>query len=168
MSMFTLAIFCLTTSNLPWFMILIFQVPMQYCSILHGTLISSPDTFTIEHHFCFGPASSFPLELLVFALHSFPVQHTECLLTWGFILQCHIFLPFLTVYGVLQTRILKLVAISFPSGPYIVSTLHYDPCILGDSVYHGWWLHWIVKTPLSLEGCDPFQYQTVLISIALQ
>ena len=78
------------------------------------------------------------------------------------------FLLFLTVYGVLQTRILKMVVISFPSGPYIVSTLHYDPSILGDSVYHGWLLHLIVKTPSSLKGCDPFQYQTVLITIALQ
>ena len=26
----------------------------------------------------------------------------------------------------------------------------------------------IVKTPSSLQGCDPFQYQTVLITIALQ
>ena len=33
MSMFTLAISCLTTSNLPWFMDLTFQVPMQYCSL---------------------------------------------------------------------------------------------------------------------------------------
>ena len=31
MSMFTLAISCLTTSNLSWFMDLTFQVPMQYC-----------------------------------------------------------------------------------------------------------------------------------------
>ena len=30
-SMFTLAISCLTTSNLPWFMDITFQVPMQYC-----------------------------------------------------------------------------------------------------------------------------------------
>ena len=29
MSVFTLALFCLTTSNLPWFMDLTFQVPMQ-------------------------------------------------------------------------------------------------------------------------------------------
>ena len=29
--MFTLAISCLTNSNLPWFMDLTFQVPMQYC-----------------------------------------------------------------------------------------------------------------------------------------
>ena len=33
MSMFTLAISYLTTSNLPWFMDLTFQVPMQYYSI---------------------------------------------------------------------------------------------------------------------------------------
>ena len=30
--MFTLAISCLTTSNLPWFLELAFQVPIQYCS----------------------------------------------------------------------------------------------------------------------------------------
>ena len=35
MSMFTLVISCLTTSNLPWFMDLTFQVPMQYCSLQH-------------------------------------------------------------------------------------------------------------------------------------
>ena len=42
MSMFTLAIFCLTTSNLPWFMDLTFQVPMQYCSLQHWTFLLSP------------------------------------------------------------------------------------------------------------------------------
>ena len=35
MSMFTLAISCLTTSNLPWFMDLTFQVLVQYCSLQH-------------------------------------------------------------------------------------------------------------------------------------
>ena len=35
LSTFTLAISCLTTSNLPWFMDLTFQVPMQYCSLQH-------------------------------------------------------------------------------------------------------------------------------------
>ena len=38
MSMFTLAISCLTTSNLLWFMDLTFQIPMQYCSLQHWTL----------------------------------------------------------------------------------------------------------------------------------
>ena len=41
MSTFTLAISCLTTSTLPWFMDLIFQVPMQYCSWQHQTLLLS-------------------------------------------------------------------------------------------------------------------------------
>ena len=39
MSMFTLVISCLTTSNLPLFMDLTFQVPMQYCSLQHQTFI---------------------------------------------------------------------------------------------------------------------------------
>ena len=39
MSTFTLAISCLTTSNLPWFMDLTFQIPMQYCSLQHQTLL---------------------------------------------------------------------------------------------------------------------------------
>ena len=39
MSMFTLASSCLITSNLPWFMDLTFQVPMQYCSLQHWTLL---------------------------------------------------------------------------------------------------------------------------------
>ena len=39
MSMFTFAISCWTTSNLPWFMDLTFQVPMQYCSLQHQILL---------------------------------------------------------------------------------------------------------------------------------
>ena len=57
--MFTLAIFCLTTSSLPWFMDLTFQVPMQYCSLQHQTLLPSPVTSTTGCCFCFGSFSSF-------------------------------------------------------------------------------------------------------------
>ena len=57
MSMFTLAISCLTTSNLPWFMNLTFQVPMQYCSLQHWTLLPSPVTPTTGCCFCFGSVS---------------------------------------------------------------------------------------------------------------
>ena len=32
---------------------------MQYCSLQHWTLLSPPNTSTTEHHFHFGPASSF-------------------------------------------------------------------------------------------------------------
>ena len=62
---FTLAISCLTTSNWPWFMNLTFQVPMQYGSLQHRTLLSPPDTSTTEWLFCFNPAFSFFLELFL-------------------------------------------------------------------------------------------------------
>ena len=66
MSTFTLAISCLTTSNLPWFMDLTFQVPVQYCFLQHWTLLLSPVTSTTGCCFCFGSTSSFFLDL---ALH---------------------------------------------------------------------------------------------------
>ena len=66
MSTFTLAISCLTTSNLPWFMDLTFQVPMQYCSLQHRTLLLSPVTSTTEYCFCFGSIPSFFLELFLY------------------------------------------------------------------------------------------------------
>ena len=72
MSMFILAISCFTTSNLPWFMDLIFQVPMQYCFLQHWTLLLSPVTSTTGCCFCFGPISSFFLKLF---LHSSAVAY---------------------------------------------------------------------------------------------
>ena len=72
MLMFTLTISCLTTSNLPWFMDITFQVPMQYCSLQHRTLLLSPVTSTTGYCFCFGSVSSFFLELF---LHSSPVSY---------------------------------------------------------------------------------------------
>ena len=67
---FTLAIHCLTTSNLPWFMDLTFQVPVQYCSLQHWTLLLSPVTPTAGYSFCFGSIPSFFMELF---LHWSPV-----------------------------------------------------------------------------------------------
>ena len=69
---FTLAISCLTTSNLPWFMDLMFQVPMQYCSLQHQTLLLSPVTSTAGYCFCLGSIPSFFLELF---LHWSPVAY---------------------------------------------------------------------------------------------
>ena len=65
--MFTLATSCLTTSNLPWFMDLTFQVPKQYCSLQDWTLLQSPVTSTTGYCFCCGSVSSFFLDLF---LHS--------------------------------------------------------------------------------------------------
>ena len=72
MSMFTLAISCLNTSNLSWFMDLTFQVHMQYCSLQHWTLLPSLVTSTTGHCFCFGSVSSFILELF---LHLSPAAY---------------------------------------------------------------------------------------------
>ena len=69
---FTLAISFLTTSNLPWFMDLTFQVPMQYCSLQHRTLLLSPVTSTAGYCFCFGSIPSFLLEWF---LHWSPVAY---------------------------------------------------------------------------------------------
>ena len=70
MLLFAVAISCLTTSNLPWFVDLTFQVPMQYFFLQHQTLLPSPVTFTAGCCFCFGCISSFFLELF---LHWSPV-----------------------------------------------------------------------------------------------
>ena len=72
MSTFALAIYYLTTFNLPWFMDLTFQVPMQYCSLEHRALLPSPVTSTTKCCFWFGSVSSFFLELF---LHSSPVAY---------------------------------------------------------------------------------------------
>ena len=69
---FMLAISRLTTSNLPWFMDLTFQVPMQYCSLQHRTLLPSSVTFTAGYFSCFGSIPSFFLELF---LHWSPVAY---------------------------------------------------------------------------------------------
>ena len=50
-----------TTSNLPWFMDLTFQVPMQHCSLQHQIYLS-PDISTAEYRFCFSPVTTFLLE----------------------------------------------------------------------------------------------------------
>ena len=54
----------------PWFMNLTFQVPVQYCSLQHRTLLPLLVPFTTGCCFCFGSIPSFFLELF---LHWSPV-----------------------------------------------------------------------------------------------
>ena len=144
---FTRAISCLTTSNLPWLMDLTFQVPMQYCSLQHRTLLLAPFLATAGWCFCFVVIPSFFLELF---LHWSPVAYWGIHLSyWGvyigkltywpgeFTFQCPIFLPFHTVHAVLKARILKWFAIPFSSEPHSVRPLHHDPFVLGDATRHG-------------------------------
>ena len=66
---------------------------MQYYSFLQQTLLSPPDTFTTECHFCFGPAASFYLELFLIALSfSQLVYWTLSYLGWGGLIFIFIFL----------------------------------------------------------------------------
>ena len=74
MSMFTLVISSLTTSNLPWFRELTFQVPMQHYSLQHWTFLLPPETSTTGCCFCVSSASYFLLELF---LLSSPVEYTD-------------------------------------------------------------------------------------------
>ena len=79
MSTFSLAISCSITSNLPWFMDLTFQVPMQYCSLQHRNLLLYPVLSTAGCCFFFGSIPSFFLELFSTDLQ----EHIGHLPTWG-------------------------------------------------------------------------------------
>ena len=133
MSTFTLAISCLTTSNLPWFIDLTFQVPIKYCSLQHRTLLLSPVTSQLGIVFALAPSPhSF---WSYFSLISSSILGTY----WPgeFIFQCPIFLPFHPGHGVFKARILKWFAIPLSSGPHFVKTLHHDPSILSGPTWHG-------------------------------
>ena len=125
---FTLAISCLTPSNLPWFIDLTFQVPMQYCSLQHWTLL--PVTRHIHNWVLF----LLWLHLFILSGVISPLISRSILGTYQpgeFIFQYPIFLPFHTVHGVLKARILKWFAIPFSSGTHFVRTIHHDPICLG-------------------------------------
>ena len=107
--MVILAISCLTISNLPWFMDLTFQVPMQYCSLQHWTLLESPVMSTTGHYFCFG------LSLHSLGLIS-PLLSSSVLGIYqpgDFIFQYHIF--FLSILFMRFSRQEYWSGLSFPS-----------------------------------------------------
>ena len=111
---FTLAISCLTTSNLPWFMDLTFQVPMQYCSASDLASITSdiPNWVLILlwlHQFILSEVSSLVISSSILGTY-WPGE---------FIFQCPIFLPLHTVHEFLKARIWKWFSIPFSSGPHL-------------------------------------------------
>ena len=87
---------------------LTFQVPMQYYSLQHWTLLLSPITSTTGYCFCFG----FILSGVISPLISSSILGTYRL--GEFLFQYPIILPFHTVHGVLKARILKWFAIPSP------------------------------------------------------
>ena len=148
MLMFTLAVFCLPTSKLPWFMDLTFQVPMKYCSLQHQISITSHIYSWVLFLLC--------LHLFILSGVISPLFYSSILGTYRpgeFIFQCPIFSPFYTVYAVLKARILKWFAIPFSSGPRFVSSLHHDLSVLGGPAWHGSKFHWIRQ---GFGPCDQF------------
>ena len=102
---------------------------MQCCSLQLQTLLSPPNTSTIEHHFSFGPVTSFFLELLVIAFHSSPVAHwTPSDLAGSSSSVISFFLIILFMGSCCENT--GVVAIPSSSGPRFVRTLHYDPSVL--------------------------------------
>ena len=125
MSMFTLAISYLTTSNLSWFMDLTFQVPMQYWSLQHQILLLSPVTSTTGYYFCFGSIPSFFLELF---LHWSPLAYWAPADLWEFIFQCPIFCLFILFMGFSRQEYWS--GLPFPSPvDHVLSELYTMTCL---------------------------------------
>ena len=103
---------------------LTFQVPMQYCSSQHWTLLPSPVTSIMGHCFCFGSISSFFLELF---LYSSPVAYWASTHLESSPFSVCLFAFSSWLHGVLKARILEWFAIPFSSGPLFVRPLHHDP-----------------------------------------
>ena len=105
---------------------LTFQVPMQYCSLQHKTLLPSLIKSTARCCLCFGSISSFFLELFL---------HFSTVAFWvptnlGSSSLLYLFAFSYCSWGS-QARILKWFAISFSRGPHFVRILHHDPSTLG-------------------------------------
>ena len=127
MLMFTLAISCLTTSNLS-IGIYLFQWTYHY-RFLCNTVLTALDFTSINSHIHNWALCSLWLRLFILSGAISLLFSNSILGTYQpreFIFQCHIFLPIHTVHGVLMARILKWVVIPFSSGQDFVRTLHQD------------------------------------------
>ena len=169
---------CVDHFQYAWFMDLTCQVPMQYCSLQHQTLLLSPVTSTTGYCFCFDSIPSFFLKLF---LHWSPVAYWTPYWPGEFLFQYPIILPFHTVHGVLKARILKRFAIPFSSGPHSVRPLHHVSSILGGPTLHGlvslsytrlWsmWSDWLVFCDYSFSVSAlwcPLTTPTILLGFLL-
>ena len=145
MSMFTLAISCLTTSNVPWFMDLTFQVPMQYCSSQHRTLLLSPVTSTTGCWFYFGCILSFFPE---FFLHWSPVAYWAPTDLGSFSFSILSFCLFILIMGFSRQEYWS--GLPFPSPvDHILSDLSTRTRLSWVAPHGVAWFHWV------RQGCGP-------------
>ena len=161
MSKFTLSISCFTTCNVPdsWIRTLIhaiyltLQVPMQYCSLQHQTLLSPPETSTT--------GCCFPLLLSLFipsGAISLPFSSSILGTYWPgeFIVQCPIFFC-LFILSLVSSKQESWSVLPFPSPvDHILSELSSRTCpswVALHDVAHSFleldkavsmWLVWVV------------------------
>ena len=130
-----------------------FQVPMQYCSLQHQTVLF--DTSHIHnYHFHFGLGNSFLLMLLVIALCSPQVIYWISSNLGVLIFQHHIIF-FLFILSMAFSRQEYWVGWPFPCPrPHFVRNLHYDPSTLVTlpSMAHGF-----------IELCKPLCHNKTVI-----
>ena len=134
--MFTLAIFCVTTSNLPWFMDLTFQVPKKY-SLQHWTLLPSPVTSSTASCFCFGSVSSFFLVIV-----NFYITNILCYMSWK------AFVIWRPIFPGISAKFL----VSLPYIPLLLDKFQF--IIFLREIYSVWSDHYRVN----LEFCALFLY----------
>ena len=144
MSMFTLPISCLTTSNLPCFIYLTFQVPMHYCSLQHQTLLPSFIVSTTGCCFFFGSIASFFLELF---LHSSLVEYWAPTDLGNPSFSVIPFCLFILFTGFSRPEYWSGLPFLFSSGLCFVRTLHHDPSVLVGHTWHCSAFHW------ARQGC---------------
>ena len=158
--MFTLAISCLTTSNLPWLMHLTLWVLMRCYSLQHWNLLSPQDISTTGFPFCFGSITSFFIQLF---LCSSPVAYWTPTDMGGssFSVVCFcLFILFKLSWG-LKARLLKWFAIPFSSWPHYFRLLLAGTCLSAASCsqrtclapwFSCWWSSWVCNPSLA-AGC---------------
>ena len=132
MLMFFLAISCLTMSNLSWFMDLIFQVPMQYCSLQYQTLLPWLVTSTTGHCF-FLCLCLFILSGAISPLFSSSIFGTYWLGATSFSVIS--FCLFILSWGS-QAKNTEVVCHSLLQWCTFCQTLHLDPFFLGGPTWH--------------------------------
>ena len=138
-----------------------FQVPMQYYSLKHQTLLSPPDTTGACCHFTL--AQSHHSFRLYFS--TLPLYHIGQLLSWwGHLWGLCLFLLFHSVHGILKARILSGLLFSSLVSQVLLelpTTTHpsWGPCMA-----------WLIVS-WATQGCDPchhFGYSSVIVIFILE
>ena len=154
MLVFIFALRCLTTSNLPWFTGPSIQ---GFYEILFFTATDFTFTTTHMHNwvsFLLWPSCSILSGAVSNCPPLFPSSILDTFWPGGLIFQCHIFLPFHTVHGLLNVEYWS----ELPFPPPVDHICQNSPLWrvhLGGPAQHSSWFHWVTQAPLPWQGCGP-------------